>query len=276
MKLALGYYSDLNQRTPRQALEYAVMAEKEGFDSVCTCDHFHPWVHTGASGGFAWVWLGSLGERTNRVMMGTGLTAPTIRYNPAIVAQAFATLSDLYPSRVFIALGTGEAMNELPLGFDWPSHRERAQRLEEAIKIMRLLWTKEFVDFKGHYYRLSKANLYTKPPTSIPIYVAANGPKVAELAGRLGDGFLTLPFPDSHYKDVLFPAVDRGANLKLGHTYTQVENASTVSHQRRRDRNSFFTSSTLTSPTGSNVIASTLSRPVSLNNGSRVHTNPSA
>ncbi len=131
-------------------------------------------------------------------MFGTGLTAPTTRYHPAIVAQAFATLGDMYPGRVFIALGTGEAMNELPLGLNWPGFKERAERLEEAIKVMRLLWTKEFVNFRGKYYRLSGANLYTKPQRPIPIYVAANGPKTAEMAGRHADGFLTLPFPDSH------------------------------------------------------------------------------
>ena len=211
MKLTLGYYSDITQRTPKQALEYAVTAEKEGFDSIWTGDHFHPWVHTGAKCGFAWVWFGSLGERTSRVMFGTGLTAPTIRYHPAIVAQAFATLGDMYPGRVFIALGTGEAMNELPLGLNWPGFKERAARLEEAIKVMRLLWTKEFVNFRGQYYRLKGANLYTKPQRPIPIYVAANGPKIAEMAGRHADGFLTLPFPDSHYKDVLFPALEKGA-----------------------------------------------------------------
>jgi coenzyme F420-dependent glucose-6-phosphate dehydrogenase len=211
MKLIFGYNSDITQRTPKQALEYAVTAEKEGFDSIWTGDHFHPWVHTDAKCGFAWVWFGSLGERTSRVMFGTGLTAPTMRYHPAIVAQAFATLGDMYPGRVFIALGTGEAMNELPLGLNWPGFKERAARLEEAIKVMRLLWTREFVNFRGQYYRLKGANLYTKPQRPIPIYVAANGPKVAEMAGRYADGFLTLPFPDSHYKDVLFPALEKGA-----------------------------------------------------------------
>jgi len=211
VKLALGYYSDITQRSPTQALRYATMAEKEGFDSIWTGDHFHPWVHTDAKCGFAWVWFGSLGERTTRVMFGPGLTAPTIRYHPAIVAQAFATLGDMYPGRPFIALGTGEAMNELPLGLNWPPFKERAERLEEAIKIMRLLWTKEFVDFRGKYYRLRGANLYTKPQKPIPLYVAANGPKVAEIAGRYADGFLTLPFPDSHYTDVLFPALEEGA-----------------------------------------------------------------
>jgi len=96
-------------------------------------------------------------------MIGTGITAPTLRYHPAIVAQAFATLSDMYPGRVFVAVGTGETMNELPLGLKWPPFKERAERLAEAVQIMRLLWSNEFASFRGKYYRLQKANLYTKP-----------------------------------------------------------------------------------------------------------------
>jgi len=211
LKLTLGYYSDITQRALSDAIDHAVMAEKEGFDSVWTGDHFHPWVHTNAHCGFAWVWLGALGQRTSKVMMGTGLTAPTIRYHPAIVAQAYATLGDLYPGRAFIAVGTGEAMNEMPLGLKWPSFKERRERLEESVQIIRELWTKDFVTFRGQYYRLRNANLYTKPKKQIPLYIAANGPKVAELAGRYADGFLTLPFPDHQYTDVLFPAMNKGA-----------------------------------------------------------------
>lgn len=211
MKLSLGYFSDTTQRTPTEALDCAVQAEKEGFQSIWTGDHFHPWAHTNAKCGFAWVWLGALGQRTNRIPFGTSVTAPTIRYHPALVAQAFATLGDMYPGRVFLAVGTGEAMNELPLGLSWPSFKERSERLEEAIKIIRALWTKEFVNFRGKYYRLNGANLYTKPKKPIPIYVAASGSKVAEMAGRHADGFLTLPFADEHYKDVLFPALEKGA-----------------------------------------------------------------
>jgi len=214
VNLTLGYYSDITQRTPSEGIDYAVLAEKEGFDSVWTGDHFHPWVHTDAKCGFAWVWLGALGQRTSRVMMGTGLTAPIIRYHPAIVAQAYATLGDMYPGRPFIAVGTGEAMNELPLGLKWPPFKERKERLEESVKIMRLLWTKEFVNFRGKYYRLHGANLYTKPKKPIPLYIAANGPTVAEMAGKYADGFLTLPFPDSQYKNVLFPALNKGAKAE--------------------------------------------------------------
>ena len=222
MKLTLGYSSDVTQRTPNEAIECAVLAEAEGFDSIWSGDHFHPWVHTDAKCGFTWVWLGGLGQRTSRVLMGTGITAPTIRYHPAIVAQAFATLSDMYPSRVFISVGTGEAMNELPLGLKWPSFSERAARLEEAIQIIKLLWTREFVSFHGKYYQMRKANLYTKPTTPIPLYVAANGPVVAEMAGRYADGLLTLPFPDDHYTNILFPALEKGAK-KAGRDPSKIE-----------------------------------------------------
>src|SRR5208282_458213 len=103
------------------------------------------------------------------------------RYHPAIVAQAFATLAVMYPGRIFLSLGTGEAMNEVPLGFSWPNFKERIGRLEEAIKIIRSLWTQDFVSFKGRYYQLKKANLYVKPKETPQMYVGCSGPLVAEL-----------------------------------------------------------------------------------------------
>jgi coenzyme F420-dependent glucose-6-phosphate dehydrogenase len=199
------------QYQPTKLLEFAVAAEKEGFDSVWSSDHFHPWFHTNAAGGFAWVWMAAAAERTKRVKYGTGVTCPLFRYNPAIVAQAFATLGYMYPGRIFLGIGTGEAMNEVPVGYEWPGFKDRTQRLEEAIRVMKLLWTQDWVTFKGRYYHLKRANLYTKPETPIPLYVAASGAKVARLAGKYGEGFLTLPFPESHYRDVLFPALQDGA-----------------------------------------------------------------
>ncbi len=213
LRLTFGYFSDITQRTPTKALELGVQAEKAGFDAVWTSDHFHPWVHTNAKAGFAWVWLGAFAQASQKVAFGTGVTAPTLRYNPAIVAQAFATLGDMYPGRPFLTLGTGEAMNEVPAGADWPAFPERIARLEEAVKITRMLWSKEFVSFQGKYFRLSKANLYTRPQNPIPLYVAASGKKVAQLAGRYADGLLTLPFSDEHYKQVLFPALEKGAKV---------------------------------------------------------------
>jgi coenzyme F420-dependent glucose-6-phosphate dehydrogenase len=157
--------------------------------------------------------LAAVAERTRRISLGTGVTAPIFRYNPAIVAQAFATLGNLYPGRVFLGLGTGEAMNEVPLGFEWPKTSERIDRLEEAIKVIKLLWEKEFVSMKGKYYSLRKANLYTKPVKPVPIYVAANGPKTATLAGKYADGIVTITFPPDHYLNTIFPALQNGARL---------------------------------------------------------------
>jgi len=124
-------------------------------------------------------------ERTRKITLGTGVTAPILRYNPALVAQAFATLGNLYPGRIFLGLGTGEAMNEVPVGCEWPETPERLARLEEAIKIIRMLWNKDFVSMKGKYYNLRKARLYTKQKAPVPIYVAANGPKTATRTSRI-------------------------------------------------------------------------------------------
>ncbi len=222
--LKIGYAAEHEQYQPRPLLEYATEAEKAGFDAIWASDHFHPWAHTNAACGFAWTWMSSLAERTKRVEIGTAVTCPIIRYNPAIVAQAFATMRAMYPGRIFIGLGTGEAMNEVPVGYPWPSFRERAQRLEEAIKVMKLLWTQNFVNFKGKYYKLKKANLYTKPETPPPIYLAASGPTIAELAGREADGLLTVALPESRYKDVIFPAMEKGAK-SVGRNPAAIEKA---------------------------------------------------
>ena len=151
--------------------------------------------------------MAAVGAQTNRVILGTNVTCPTLRYNPAIVAQAFATLACLCPGRIFLGVGTGEALNEIPCGFTWPStHTERLERLREAVIMIRLLWSRSFVSFQGKYYKLSKANLYDKPPVPIPIHIASTGVKGAELAGELADAFMTLP-PDSPSKitETLFP-----------------------------------------------------------------------
>ena len=146
--------------------------------------------------------------------IGTGVTAPIYRYHPAILAQHFASLDYLHPGRVAIGVGTGEAMNEVPLGFEWPPYKERIERMEEAIRIMRLLWSEDFVHFEGRHYRLRGANLYVRPTKSIPINVAASGPKAAELAGRLADGLLTVPMERQRYGEVLLPALRRGAETE--------------------------------------------------------------
>lgn len=211
MTIQCGIFAAHEQYTPSQLLEHTVLAEKYGMDSVWASDHFHPWAHTNAQAGFTWVWIAAAAERTNKIRIGTGVTAPILRYHPAIVAQAFATLDHLYPGRIFLGLGTGEALNETPLGFRWPTHKERTERLEEAIKIIKMLWEKNWCNFNGKYYCLKNANLYTKPTNKIPIYVAASGARVAELAGKYAGGFLTIQQPREKILEILFPAIEKGA-----------------------------------------------------------------
>ena len=188
--IRFGYRCEEERYTPNFLLESAIEAEKHGFDFVSVADHFHPWFHRNGTAGQAWVWMSSAAALTKRIRLGTSITTPTYRYHPAIVAQAFATLGAMYPGRIILAVGSGEAMNEVPLGFDWPRFPERFERLEEAVKIIRLLWTQDFVTFNGKYYRLRDANLYTKPKIAVPIYIAGHGKSATSLAGRTGDGYI--------------------------------------------------------------------------------------
>jgi coenzyme F420-dependent glucose-6-phosphate dehydrogenase len=130
----------------------------------------------------------------------------------------------MYPDRFFLSVGTGEAMNEAPVGYNWPPFSERISRLEEAVKVMKLLWTRDWVNFKGTYYTLTKANLYTKPEKPIPLFIAGNGPKSTELAGRYGDGFLTGMLSEDYCQNVIFPALKKGAKA-TGRDYEGVEKA---------------------------------------------------
>src|SRR5712692_9389475 len=146
--LRLGYKASAEQFAPRTLLDFAVEAERIGFDSVFVSDHFQPWRDSDGHAPFSFAWLAALGERTKRVTLGTSVVTPTFRYHPAIVAQAMATLAALYPDRVLLGVGTGESMNEVPvLGIEWPDFKERFGRLKEAIEIMRKLWTEERITF---------------------------------------------------------------------------------------------------------------------------------
>jgi len=215
MKIKFCYLAAHEQYSPRDLLEQSILAEKEGFDMIASSDHFHPWMHTNSHGGFAWVWLGAVAEKTSKIALGTAVTAPTLRYNPAIVAQAFATLAYMYPGRIFLGLGTGEAINEVPVGCSWPNPRERVERLEEAIKIIKALWEKNFVTFNGKYYKLKNANLYTKPKEKIPLYIAAGGLKVAKIAGKYGDGIITIMGALKKYGEKFFSSFNEEAK-KVG------------------------------------------------------------
>ena len=167
-------------------------AASAGFDLLATSDHFQPWQANEAHSGLAWVTMGAMGEGIGSAWLGTTVTCPTLRYHPAVVAEAFASLSLLYPGRVFLGLGSGEALNEKAATGEWPRWKERWERLVEAIEIIRRLWGGEHVAHKGKYYRVD-ARLYDKPAAPIPLLTAANGPKAMRLAGKHGDGLVTDP-----------------------------------------------------------------------------------
>jgi coenzyme F420-dependent glucose-6-phosphate dehydrogenase len=194
MVIKFGYRAVEERYQPSRLLDFAVLAEKQGFEFICISDHFHPWFHKGGCAGHAWIWIGAAGAKTNNVVLGTGVTTSITRYHPAIIAQAFATLGELYPGRIFLGIGAGEAMNEMPMApinSGWPPHRERLAQTIEAVRIIKSLWEKDFVDFNGEYYTLRQANLYTKPKRKIPIYFAAFGPNALRSAGLYGDALMS-------------------------------------------------------------------------------------
>jgi coenzyme F420-dependent glucose-6-phosphate dehydrogenase len=214
MALKIGYKASAEQFAPRELVEYAVQAERVGLDSVFVSDHFQPWRHIGGHAPYSLAWLAAAGERTERVILGTSVLTPTFRYTPPVMAQAFGTLACLYPGRIVLGVGSGEALNEIAVAgdFEWPEFKERFGRLREAVDLMRLLWTEERVTFEGEYYRTKDATVYDRPEGGVPIYVAAGGPLVAKYAGRAGDGFIcTSGKGEDLYTDRLLPAVAQGA-----------------------------------------------------------------
>jgi len=213
-ELKLGYKASAEQFAPRELVELAVAAEEHGMDSATVSDHFQPWRHEGGHAPFSLAWMTAVGERTKRLILGTSVLTPTFRYNPAVIAQAFATMGCLYPDRIFLGVGTGEALNEIATGYEgeWPEFKERYARLRESVRLMRELWLGDRVDFDGEYYKTKGASIYDVPEGGIPIYIAAGGPQVAKYAGRAGDGFIcTSGKGEELYKDKLIPAMREGA-----------------------------------------------------------------
>lgn len=214
MTLKLGFKASAEQFDPRELVEIAVAAEQHGMESVTVSDHFQPWRHEGGHAPFSLAWMAAVGERTESILIGTSVMTPTFRYNPAVIAQAFATMACLYPGRVMLGVGTGEALNEVATGWrgEWPEFKERFARLREAVDLMRTLWTEDRVTFEGEYYSTVDASIYDRPDATIPVYIAAGGPVVARYAGRAGDGFIcTSGKGMTLYTDELIPAVKEGA-----------------------------------------------------------------
>jgi coenzyme F420-dependent glucose-6-phosphate dehydrogenase len=238
-KLKLGWKASAEQFGPRELLDFTVLAEQVGFESAWISDHFQPWRHTDGHAPFSMAWLAAAGERTARITLGTSVLTPTFRYHPSVVAHAFATLGVMYPERIVLGIGTGEAMNETPVtGLVWPESRERFRRMSEATKLIRRLWTEEFVEFDGEYYHVHGATVYDRPEQPVPIYVAATGEVAARFAGRQADGFIcTSGKGIDLYRDKLLPAVREGAQA-ADRDYDTIEKMIEikVSYDTDRDR----------------------------------------
>ena len=210
--IKLGYKASAEQFGQVDLLAFTELAEEVGFDSVFTSDHLQPWRHDGGHAPNALTWLGAAGARTNRIILGTSVLTPTFRYHPGLVAQAFATLGCMFPGRVVLGVGSGESMNEVPLGIEWPEPKERLARLRESVALIRQLWTEERVTFRGQYYRTENATIYDRPEQAVPIYIAASGPAATRFAGREGDGYITTSGKaPTLYTDTLLPSLREGA-----------------------------------------------------------------
>jgi coenzyme F420-dependent glucose-6-phosphate dehydrogenase len=210
--LRLGYKASAEQFSARELLNFGVAAEENGFESVFVSDHFQPWRHSDGHAPFAFAWLAAVGERTHSVLLGTSVNTPTFRFHPALVAQAFGTLGELFPNRMILGVGTGEHLNEGALGIPWPDNKERFARLREAVKLIRLLWSEQSVTFDGEYYHTRNATIYDRPSQPVPIYISAGGPQVAKYAGRAGDGFICTSGKGMElYSEQLLPSFRDGA-----------------------------------------------------------------
>ena len=211
-----AYFCGHEQWHPEQLVEHAVLAEKAGFDMVVVSEHFHPWVDDASASGFAFSTIGSMAAATTNLEFATGVTTPLFRYHPAVVAQAAATLDRLSAGRFTLGVGTGENINEGPLGYQFPKYAERNARMSEALQIMRRLLDAEKLTFDGEYYQTDRAKLYSPPVGDVPILMAAGGPKSATLAGQLAQGVITsVKDPAETFERVIDPL--RTAATDAGH-----------------------------------------------------------
>jgi coenzyme F420-dependent glucose-6-phosphate dehydrogenase len=207
-----GYKASAEQFGPQRLLDYSRLAAELGLKTVAVSDHFQPWRHRGGHTPAVLPWLGAAGATIPDALLGTSVLTPTMRYHPSIVAQNFATLGSLYPGRIFLGVGTGEALNETPAtAATWPGAKQRRMMLREAITLIRQLWSEDRVSFEGEYYRTDRATIYDKPDEQIPIYIAASGPLAAKLAGRAGDGFIATSGKAPELYDELLSNLREGA-----------------------------------------------------------------
>lgn len=201
------YFCGHEQWQPETLVRHARIAEDAGFDGLVVSEHFHPWVDDHSAAGFAFATIGAMAQATERVRIATGVTTPLFRYHPGVVAQAAATLDRLSGGRFDLGVGTGENINEGPLGYEFPNYAERAARMKEALEIMRRLLDGEKLTYEGEYYRTDRAKLYSPPIGPVPIWMAAGGPKSAALAAEKAEGIITsVKVPADTFENVIEPA----------------------------------------------------------------------
>lgn len=204
------YFLGHEQYQPETLVRHAQLAEQAGFDGIFISEHFNPWVADKGTAGFAFATLGAIAQATKTIKLMTGVVTPLYRYHPAVIAQAAATIDRLSSGRFMLGVGTGESINEVPLGYQYPKYKERSARMKEALEIMKRLLNGEKISFAGEFYQTKEAKLYSPPIHSIPILLAANGPKTASLAGEHADGvILSVKNPEAAIQDVINPAKEK-------------------------------------------------------------------
>ena len=207
---AIGYHLSCEELQPPELVRWATRAEQAGFDFLTISDHFHPWTRAQGSSPFVWGVLGAIAQATDRIPVGTAVTCPTVRIHPAVVAQAAATSAVLFDGRFFLGVGTGERLNECITGAPWPAAAVRREMLEEAVALMRELWSGEVVRaHHGRHYTTEHAHLFTRPQEPPPIVVSGFGERSAALAGRIGDGYMNVA-PDRELLEVFHRAGGKG------------------------------------------------------------------
>ena len=219
-----SYFLGSEQWQPEDLLNHAEIAKEAGFDMLTISEHFHPWVDDYSASNFTWTTLGALANKFPEMDLGTGVTTPLWRIHPGVIAQAAATVDRLSPSTFHLGVGTGENINEGPLGYEFPKYEERKNRLIEALTIIRRLLNGEKLDFSGEYYTTEKAKLYSPPNRNIPIWLAAGGPKSAQVAAEYADGLMiSVKDPKDSYERVIDPAKQKSNELNKDnlsiHTY---------------------------------------------------------
>ena len=219
-----SYFLGSEQWQPEDLIKHAVIAKDAGFDMLTISEHFHPWVDDYSASNFTWSTLGALANTIPQLDLGTGVTTPLWRIHPRVIAQAAATIDRLTPKTFHLGVGTGENINEGPLGYNFPNYEERKDRLIEALKIIKSLFSGEKLTFEGKYYQTNKAKLYSPPVKKIPIWLAAGGPKSAQVAAEYADGLMiSVKDPKTAYENVIEPARLKTKELKKDemsiHTY---------------------------------------------------------